>query len=97
MALGIGAIVRERVKLTRSVTGCITTRSVGTIGQRSGNDQAKIGQRSGNDQAMARPDRPVGAGLLANASPQPIKTWMTHRLRQQAGSYRERVQSIKLH
>jgi hypothetical protein len=44
MALEIGAIVRERVKLTRSVTSCITTRSVGTIGQRSGNDRATIRQ-----------------------------------------------------
>jgi len=36
-------------------------------------------------------DRPVGAGLLANASCQSTPSALNHRVRQQAGSYRLRL------
>jgi hypothetical protein len=62
-------------KWTRSVLGCISTRSVGTIGNGIGN--------RGFDGCAD----PVGAGLLANAVDLAGRWRLAKRFRQQAGSY----------
>jgi hypothetical protein len=64
-------------EVTRSVGGCMPTRSVGTIGMVL------------EDECNST----VGAGLLAKAFVQPTSSYLRRRVRQQAGSYRNRAQA----
>jgi hypothetical protein len=64
-------------EVTRSVEACMPTRSVGMIRMVS------------EDECNST----VGAGLLAKAFVQPTSSYLRRRVRQQAGSYRNRVQA----
>jgi hypothetical protein len=79
------------IAATLSVAGCMTTRSVGTINIAACIelwDRLQPGRHQPPHRRIAGTPEPVGAGLLAKASCPPAHSALTHRVRQQAGSYK---------